>query len=82
MSPAAPPRRVLAWSGPVLAALIVLPFVVPPYQTVLLSYGLVLAIAALGFNLLLGYTGLLSFGHSAYFGVGAYAVAFIVKYMK
>jgi len=82
VSPTAPPRRVLAWSGPVLAALIVLPFVVPPYQTVLLSYGLVLAIAALGFNLLLGYTGLLSFGHSAYFGVGAYAVAFIVKYLK
>ncbi|HSB41303.1 MAG TPA: branched-chain amino acid ABC transporter permease [Methylomirabilota bacterium] len=78
----APPRRVLAWSAPVLAALIALPFVVPPYQTVLLSYGLVFAIAALGFNLLLGYTGLLSFGHSAYFGTGAYAVAFIVKYAK
>ena len=77
-----PPRRVLAWSAPVLLGLIVLPFVVPPYQTVLLSYGLVLAIAALGFNLLLGYTGLLSFGHSAYFGMGAYAVAFIVKYLK
>jgi branched-chain amino acid transport system permease protein len=73
---------VLAWSAPVLLALILLPFVVPPYQTVLLSYGLVLAIAALGFNLLLGYTGLLSFGHSAYFGMGAYAVAFVVKYLK
>jgi branched-chain amino acid transport system permease protein len=78
----APPRRVLAWSAPVLLALIVLPHVVPPYQTVLLSYGLVFAIAALGFNLLLGYTGLLSFGHSAYFGAGAYAVAFIVKYAR
>jgi branched-chain amino acid transport system permease protein len=77
-----PPRRVLAWSAPVLLALIVLPHVVPPYQTVLLSYGLVFAIAALGFNLLLGYTGLLSFGHSAYFGAGAYAVAFIVKYAR
>lgn len=76
------PTRVAAWSAPVLLALIVLPFVVPPYQTVLLSYGLVFAIAALGFNLLLGYTGLLSFGHSAYFGAGAYAVAFIVKYAK
>ena len=76
------PARVAAWSAPVLLALIVLPFVVPPYQTVLLSYGLVFAIAALGFNLLLGYTGLLSFGHSAYFGAGAYAVAFIVKYAK
>jgi branched-chain amino acid transport system permease protein len=77
-----PPRRLLAWCAPVLLALIVLPFLVPPYQTVLLSYGLIFAIAALGFNLLLGYTGLLSFGHSAFFGVGAYAVAFVVKYLK
>jgi branched-chain amino acid transport system permease protein len=44
------------------------------------SYGLIFGIAALGFNLLLGYTGLLSFGHSAFFGAGAYAVAFLVKY--
>src|SRR5439155_174037 len=60
---------------------VILPYVVEPYQTVLLSYGLIFAIAALGFNLLLGYTGLLSFGHSAYFGMGAYAVAFVVKYL-
>ncbi len=42
-------------------------------------YGLIAAIAALGFNLLLGYTGLLSFGHSAFFGIGAYAVAFLLR---
>jgi branched-chain amino acid transport system permease protein len=72
----------MRWAVPAVIALVILPFVVPPYQTVLLSYGLVFAIAALGFNLLLGYTGLLSFGHSAYFGVGAYAVAFVVKYLK
>ncbi|HET7876481.1 MAG TPA: branched-chain amino acid ABC transporter permease [Methylomirabilota bacterium] len=77
-----PPTRVLGWTAPVLLVLLVLPWMVEPYQTVLFSYGLVFAIAALGFNLLLGYTGLLSFGHSAYFGVGAYAVAFIVKYLK
>jgi branched-chain amino acid transport system permease protein len=83
MSPgAASSRRAMAWTAPVIALLAVLPFAVPPYQTVLLCYGLVFAIAALGFNLLLGYTGLLSFGHSAYFGVGAYAVAFVVKYLK
>ena len=82
MSAAASPRGVLTWAVPAVVALAILPFVVPPYQTVLLSYGLVFAIAALGFNLLLGYTGLLSFGHSAYFGVGAYAVAFVVKYLK
>ena len=76
------PRRLLAVGIPALVLLIALPFLVPPYQTVLLSYGLVFAIAALGFNLLLGYTGLLSFGHCAYFGVGAYAVALMVKYFK
>ncbi|WP_083754809.1 branched-chain amino acid ABC transporter permease [Bradyrhizobium murdochi] len=63
----------------VLAVLAALPQIVDPYQTVLLTYGLIMAIAALGFNLLLGYTGLLSFGHSAYFGAGAYAVAFIMR---
>jgi len=51
------------------------------YQTQLLTYGLTLAIAALGFNLLLGYTGLLSFGHSAFLGTGAYAVALMMRYL-
>jgi branched-chain amino acid transport system permease protein len=63
----------------ILAALAAVPYVADIYHTQLLTYGLVFAIAALGFNLLLGYTGLLSFGHSAYFGTGAYAVAFIVR---
>ena len=83
MSPtAASSRRAAPLLALVLLGLIALPYIVPPYQTVLLSYGLIFAIAALGFNLLLGYTGLLSFGHSAYFGTGAYAVAFIVKYFN
>jgi branched-chain amino acid transport system permease protein len=77
-----PPASVLRWVVPLFAVLACLPWLVEPYQTTLFSYGLVMAIAALGFNLLLGYTGLLSFGHSAYFGVGAYAVALLVKYLK
>jgi branched-chain amino acid transport system permease protein len=80
----ATPRRssakVLTGAVPIAVLLIALPWAIDPYQTILLAYGLVFAVAALGFNLLLGYTGLLSFGHSAYFGVGAYAVAFLVKY--
>jgi branched-chain amino acid transport system permease protein len=64
---------------PIVVALAILPQFVVPYQIVLITYGLVMAVAALGFNLLLGYTGLLSFGHSAYFGTGAYAVAFIMR---
>ena len=72
----------LAWAIPVAIALLTAPYVVGPYQTLTLMYGLVFGIAVLGFNLLLGYTGLLSFGHSAYFGAGAYTVAFMVKYFK
>ena len=71
--------RITTVSAFVLVVLAILPQLVDPYQTVLLTYGLIMAIAALGFNLLLGYTGLLSFGHSAYFGAGAYAVAFTMR---
>ena len=48
----------------------IMPFIVPykALATQVLVYGLF----ALGFNLLYGYTGLLSFGHAAYFGLGAY----------
>lgn len=63
-----------------LVVLLVAPWVLPVFQTMQISYGLIFAIAALGFNLLLGYTGLLSFGHSAFFGVGAYMPAMLVKY--
>jgi branched-chain amino acid transport system permease protein len=70
----------LAGAVPVLLVLVALPQFIDVYQVQLLTYGLIYAIAALGFNLLLGYTGLLSFGHSAYFGVGAYCAAFMVKY--
>jgi len=76
------PWRTLAWLVPVAVALLVAPLVIDPFQTLTLTYGLIAAIGALGFNLLLGYTGLLSFGHSAFFGGGAYAVAFMVKYLK
>jgi branched-chain amino acid transport system permease protein len=71
--------RLLAVAALAVAALAFVPSLVDLYQTELLIYGLTFAIAALGFNLLLGYTGLLSFGHSAYFGTGAYAVAFIMR---
>ena len=63
----------------VLAALALLPNYIGLYQTQLLTYGLIAAIAVLGFNILLGYTGLLSFGHSAFFGIGAYSVAFLLR---
>lgn len=76
----AEPRLLLfAAAALVLVLLALLPFYIGLYQTQLLTYGLIAAIAALGFNLLLGYTGLLSFGHSAFFGIGAYTVAFLLR---
>lgn len=75
------PRRLAAYAAPIVVVLLLVPQFAGLYQTQLLTYGLVFAIAALGFNLLLGYTGLLSFGHSAYFGVGAYTAAFMTRYL-
>ena len=76
------PWRTLAWLIPVGVLLLAAPLVLDEFLTLTLMYGLIFAIGALGFNLLLGYTGLLSFGHSAFFGGGAYTVAFMVKYLK
>lgn len=53
-----------------LAFLLVFPWIAP-YQALAVNI-LVLGLYALGFNLLFGYTGLLSFGHAAFLGGGAY----------
>ena len=41
----------------------------------------VLGLAAISLNFLLGYTGVLSFGHAAYFGLGAYGVGMVIRYV-
>ncbi len=41
----------------------------------------ILALAAMSLNFLLGYTGVLSFGHAAYFGLGAYGAGLTIKYL-
>jgi len=60
-----------------IAGLAVLPVVMPAIGLTVntASVVVILAIAAIGLNLLVGYTGLHSFGHSMWFGVGAYAAA-------
>jgi len=42
---------------------------------------LVMGLAAMSLNFLLGFTGVLSFGHAAYFGLGAYGVGMTIKYL-
>jgi len=43
---------------------------------------LVMGLAAMALNFLLGFTGVLSFGHAAYFGLGAYGAAMAIKYLE
>ena len=73
------PSRTLAVGA---AALVLLPMAMPLVGLTVNSATVVvcLAIAALGLNLLVGFTGLTSFGHAAWFGVGAYAAALAQKH--
>jgi branched-chain amino acid transport system permease protein len=57
-----------------------LPQILPVYQLMLVESGLTFAIMGLGFNLLMRYTGLLSFGHGALFATGAYAVGMMGRW--
>jgi branched-chain amino acid transport system permease protein len=58
-----------------LLALLVLPFLMTDYPRALVSEIFIFAIFAMSLDLLLGFTGLMSLGHAAFFGLGAYAVA-------
>ena len=62
-----------------LAALLILPAVLPSFVVVVLTEIAIVALFATAFNLLMGYGGMVSFGHAAYFALGAYAAALLVK---
>ncbi|MDH3320642.1 MAG: branched-chain amino acid ABC transporter permease [Betaproteobacteria bacterium] len=72
----------------ILAACVLLLLAVPPlamlfnqpYYIDLLRRVLIFAIAAVSLNLILGYGGLVSFGHAAYLGVGGYSVGILAFY--
>ena len=67
------PPTWVALAGTGMLALV--PLAMPPYYVSLLIPFFGYAIALLGFNLLFGYTGLLSFGHAMFLGFGAYGAA-------
>lgn len=67
--------------GPAILLLLlgIAPLVMPIYWTMVLSEILILGLMAVSFNLLFGYTGLLSFGQGAFFGLGAYTAALMLQ---
>ncbi len=65
------------WSGfcVVMALLIVAPLVLPIFWAKFLTEILIWGLLAMSSDLLIGYTGMVSFGHSAFFGLGMYGAA-------
>ena len=76
------PRRLLTLAA-IWVALLLAPYWMAPLggYTALGTRVLVLGLAAMSVNFLLGFTGMLSFGHAAYFGLGAYGAGFALKFL-
>jgi branched-chain amino acid transport system permease protein len=71
------------WAAPVLALLLVFPLIASAlgmdFYVSLASRILIFALAATSLNLILGFGGMVSFGHAAFVGLGAYAVAIFMQ---
>ena len=72
-------RRRAPWDLLLLAAALAVPALGSRFYTFLANDVLIWALFATSLNLLVGYTGLVSFGHAAYFGIGAYTTGILMK---
>src|SRR5882672_5484724 len=61
--------------------LLMLPAIIPSFYASLLSFTFAYVIAAVGVNLLTGYTGLVTVGHGGFFAIGAYSTALMAKHL-
>ena len=66
------------WLGLVSIAMLLLPLVIGEFWVHVAIEILILGLFAVSFNMIFGYMGQLSFGHAAYFGVGAYATGLLL----
>jgi branched-chain amino acid transport system permease protein len=71
------PRAHLAVLAVVLLALVALPFFAEKFYVQFAAKIIIMAIFAMSLDLLLGYTGLVSFGHAAFYGAAGYALALL-----
>src|SRR5436190_16449851 len=76
--------RIIYWTGfgVVMALLIVSPLVLPPFWARFVTEILIWGLLAMSSDILIGYTGMVSFGHSAFFGLGMYGAAFVLLATK
>jgi branched-chain amino acid transport system permease protein len=75
-----PATRGRAALAAVVLGIALLPLVAPPYHLLLMLPFMAYAVVLLGLNLLFGYTGLVSFGHALFIGIGAYTGAFLTAH--
>ncbi len=73
-------RNVLILHGGLLVLLLALNFVLPAYHQGNVARVMVLASYAIGYNILFGYTGLLSLGHAMFFAAGMYGMALGMRF--
>jgi len=76
------PARTRALALAVLGALALLPWVLARHQLSILVDLLIFGLFAMSLDLILGYTGMVSFGHAAYFGLGAYGSALVLIHFE
>jgi len=77
-------RAIVYWTGSsiILLLLIVAPLVLPEFWRRFLTEILIWGLLAMSSDLLIGYTGMVSFGHSAFFGLGMYGAAAALVLVK
>ena len=68
--------------GGVLLLLFLMQFILPTYHHSSFSKIMILASYAIGYNFLLGYTGLMSLGHAMFFASGMYAAGLGIYYLE
>ncbi|VAV96916.1 Branched-chain amino acid transport system permease protein LivM (TC 3.A.1.4.1) [hydrothermal vent metagenome] len=74
-------RKVIALHGGLLALLFALQFLLPAYHHGNLARIMVLASYAIGYNIMFGYTGLLSLGHALFFAAGMYGMGLSIQHL-
>lgn len=74
-------RKAIALHLAVIGVLFLLQFVLPAYHHTNVARIMVLAVYALGYNVLLGYTGLMSLGHAMFFAAGMYGAGLPIYYL-
>jgi branched-chain amino acid transport system permease protein len=72
-------KKILLWGAFLFVVFIIIPVFAKSFYIFMITEMIIFALFAISYNMLLGYAGLLSFGHAMFFGTGAYAAAVAIN---